>query len=97
MANLPKGPAGRHSRSGFDLRWPEAAERSLSFDGTRKYLFRLNNGASVEAVYLPEGDRRTICISTQAGCPLSAFSASRASPATSGTSGRPRSSDRSRP
>ena len=45
-------------------------ERTLSFDGTRKYLFRLDDGASVEAVYIPEDARRTICISTQAGCPL---------------------------
>jgi 23S rRNA (adenine2503-C2)-methyltransferase len=54
----------------FSLRWPEIAERSLSFDGTRKYLFRLDGEATIESVYIPEGERRTICISTQAGCPL---------------------------
>ena len=46
------------------------AERALSSDGTRKYLFRLDDGATIETVYIPEDDRRTICISTQAGCPL---------------------------
>src|SRR5262249_50032186 len=56
--------------SAFELRWPEVQERTLSFDGTRKYLFRLDDGATVEAVYIPEDTRRTICISTQAGCPL---------------------------
>jgi 23S rRNA (adenine2503-C2)-methyltransferase len=55
---------------GFELRWPEAAERALSYDGTVKYLFRLDDGASIESVYIPEVKRRTICISTQAGCPL---------------------------
>ncbi|MGE5127510.1 MAG: hypothetical protein ACM3PV_14555, partial [Betaproteobacteria bacterium] len=69
MANLPlplrAALAARHS-----LRWPEVKERALSFDGTRKYLFRLDDGASVEAVYIPEAARRTVCISTQAGCPL---------------------------
>ena len=69
MTNLPKG-----LRTALDerheVRWPEVAERALSFDGTRKYLFRLADGATIEAVYLPENDRRTICISTQAGCPL---------------------------
>ncbi len=69
MANLPK--ALRTSlASTFELRWPEVQERTLSFDGTRKYLFRLDDGATIEAVYIPEDDRRTICISTQAGCPL---------------------------
>ncbi len=54
----------------FELRWPEVAERARSVDGTVKYLFRLDAGATVEAVYIPEDKRRTICISTQAGCPL---------------------------
>ncbi len=52
------------------LRWPEVAERSLSYDGTVKYLFRLDDGATIKSVYIPEVKRRTICISTQAGCPL---------------------------
>ena len=69
MANLP-GPLRASLAEGFDLRWPAVAERALSFDGTRKYLFRLGDAATVEAVYIPEDDRRTICISTQAGCPL---------------------------
>ena len=54
----------------FVLAWPKVEARALSFDGTRKYLFRLRDGATVEAVYIPEDERRTICISTQAGCPL---------------------------
>jgi len=79
MRNLPKTLRAALAE-GFDVRWPEVAERELSFDGTRKYLFRLDGpaggeharggGATVEAVYIPEDDRRTICISTQAGCPL---------------------------
>jgi len=69
MANLPK-PLRVALAGGFALRWPEVAERALSFDGTRKYLFRLDDRATVEAVYIPEDDRRTICLSTQAGCPL---------------------------
>jgi 23S rRNA (adenine2503-C2)-methyltransferase len=69
MANLPR-PLRAALADAFELRWPEVAERTLSFDGTRKYLFRLPDGATVEAVSIPEDDRRTICISTQAGCPL---------------------------
>jgi 23S rRNA (adenine2503-C2)-methyltransferase len=54
----------------YALAWPEVAERALSYDGSRKYLFRLHDGATIEAVFIPEQRRRTICISTQAGCPL---------------------------
>jgi 23S rRNA (adenine2503-C2)-methyltransferase len=69
MANLPKAFRGALAER-FEVRWPEVQDRALSFDGTRKYLFRLDDGATIEAVYIPEDDRRTICISTQAGCPL---------------------------
>ena len=65
---------GRRTRerleAGHELRRPAVAQRQRSSDGTVKYLFRLDDGASVESVYIPEQRRRTICISTQAGCPL---------------------------
>jgi len=48
---------------------PEAAEQSS--DGTRKYLFRLDDGETVEAVRIPmEEQRATLCISTQVGCAM---------------------------
>jgi 23S rRNA (adenine2503-C2)-methyltransferase len=40
----------------------------VSSDGTKKYLYRLRSGASIESVYIPESDRATLCISSQAGC-----------------------------
>jgi 23S rRNA (adenine2503-C2)-methyltransferase len=49
---------------------PEIAERRPSSDGTCKYLFRLPDGATIEAVDIPDGDRRTFCLSSQAGCAL---------------------------
>ena len=69
MSDLPQSLRASLAAD-FELRWPEVQERTLSFDGTRKYLFRLDDGATIEAVYIPEDARRTICISTQAGCPL---------------------------
>lgn len=69
MSSLPKELRAALAQH-CELRWPRVAERALSFDGTRKYLFRLADGAGVEAVYIPEDERRTICISTQAGCAL---------------------------
>ncbi|TKJ39694.1 23S rRNA (adenine(2503)-C(2))-methyltransferase RlmN [candidate division LCP-89 bacterium B3_LCP] len=39
-------------------------------DGTIKILFRLRDGEHIESVWIPKGDHATLCISTQAGCPL---------------------------
>lgn len=39
-----------------------------SVDGTKKYLFPTLRGACVESAYIPDGDRATLCISSQAGC-----------------------------
>ncbi len=47
---------------------PEVVQQSA--DGTRKYLWRLADGEAVESVLIPSGRRRTICISSQAGCAL---------------------------
>ena len=69
MTDLTKGVREALAAT-HDLRWPEVVERGHSRDGTIKYLFRLDDGATVESVYIPEDRRRTICISTQAGCPL---------------------------
>ncbi len=39
-------------------------------DGTRKFLFAVGGGNAVEAVFIPEHERGTLCLSTQAGCAL---------------------------
>jgi 23S rRNA (adenine2503-C2)-methyltransferase len=41
-----------------------------SSDGTRKYLWRLADGEAIESVLIPSGARRTLCLSSQAGCAL---------------------------
>ncbi|HET7599755.1 MAG TPA: 23S rRNA (adenine(2503)-C(2))-methyltransferase RlmN [Gemmatimonadales bacterium] len=41
-----------------------------SADGTRKFLWRLEDGEAIESVLIPSGGRRTLCISSQAGCAL---------------------------
>ncbi len=46
----------------------DAQQRSS--DGTRKFLFRLADGQSIETVAIPDGDRMTFCISSQVGCAL---------------------------
>lgn len=47
---------------------PVAHVEQRSTDGTRKWLFDVGQNNSVEAVYIPEDDRGTLCISSQAGC-----------------------------
>jgi 23S rRNA (adenine2503-C2)-methyltransferase len=42
----------------------------LSDDGTRKFLFDVGNRNAVETVFIPEDDRGTLCVSSQAGCAL---------------------------
>lgn len=44
--------------------------RQISVDGTRKYLFRLGSGKTVETVFIPDRERGTVCVSTQVGCVL---------------------------
>jgi 23S rRNA (adenine2503-C2)-methyltransferase len=49
---------------------PVLSSRFESVDGTRRYLLGLADGRTVETVLMPEGDRDTVCISSQVGCPV---------------------------
>jgi 23S rRNA (adenine2503-C2)-methyltransferase len=62
-AVLRRELAGSHS-----VGLPEIARLYESVDGTRRYLLRLADGRTVETVVMPEGERDTICISSQVGC-----------------------------
>jgi 23S rRNA (adenine2503-C2)-methyltransferase len=46
----------------------EAEQIETSRDGSRKYLFRLNDGKRIESVLIPEKDHYTLCVSSQVGC-----------------------------
>jgi 23S rRNA (adenine2503-C2)-methyltransferase len=54
--------------SRFDLASLSLLRQELSADGTRKFLFKLEDGHTVESVLIPEEDRQTLCISSQVGC-----------------------------
>ncbi|MBI4740569.1 MAG: 23S rRNA (adenine(2503)-C(2))-methyltransferase RlmN [Betaproteobacteria bacterium] len=49
---------------------PPIISDRLSDDGTRKFLFDVGGGNAVESVFIPEENRGTLCVSTQAGCAL---------------------------
>jgi 23S rRNA (adenine2503-C2)-methyltransferase len=52
------------------VRPPLPVRDSVSADGTRKWLLDVGNGNAVETVFIPETNRGTLCISSQAGCAL---------------------------
>jgi 23S rRNA (adenine2503-C2)-methyltransferase len=54
----------------FEVGLPVIERQFASLDGTIRYLLRLSDGQTVEAVLMPEEGRDTICISTQVGCPV---------------------------
>lgn len=54
----------------YKIGLPEEAARYDSVDGTRRYLLRLEDQRTVETVLMPEGERNTLCISSQVGCPV---------------------------
>jgi 23S rRNA (adenine2503-C2)-methyltransferase len=61
-------------RAALDDAFPLArlvlATRQTSQDGTEKFLWNLADGEAIESVLIPEGKRRTLCVSSQAGCAL---------------------------
>ena len=65
-------PAALRARlaEAFVLPRLELATHQRSADGTQKFLFRLADGQAIETVAIPDGDRLTFCISSQAGCAL---------------------------
>lgn len=69
MTDLSKDLRARLAQR-FEIRLPEVATRHRSADGTEKLLLRLADGATIEAVDIPDGRRRTLCVSSQAGCAL---------------------------
>ncbi|MGO3346034.1 MAG: 23S rRNA (adenine(2503)-C(2))-methyltransferase RlmN [Marinomonas sp.] len=55
-----------------EIRAPEVVSQNISSDGTRKWIIRTEGGKNdcVETVLIPDGDRATLCVSSQVGCSL---------------------------
>src|SRR5713226_4614756 len=67
MSDLPKDfRAALAARVSVEL--PEVERRTPSQDGSQKLVLRYGDGARVQAVLMPDGDRLTLCLSTQVGC-----------------------------
>jgi 23S rRNA (adenine2503-C2)-methyltransferase len=67
MSDLPKDlRAALAARAAVHL--PEVERRTPSQDGSQKLVLRYEDGARVQAVLMPDGERLTLCVSTQVGC-----------------------------
>lgn len=53
-----------------EIKAPNILFQKDSQDGTRKWLMEVTGGSSVETVFIPDGDRGTLCVSSQVGCSL---------------------------
>ena len=69
MTNLGKALRDRLSQTA-EITPPIIDSQQDSADGTRKWAIKVEGGALVEAVLIPEGDRATLCVSSQVGCSL---------------------------
>jgi 23S rRNA (adenine2503-C2)-methyltransferase len=67
MTNLP-GELRQRLAQHFSIADPEVVDSTSSGDGARKFLFALDDGATVEGVAMPDGRKLTLCLSSQTGC-----------------------------
>ncbi len=70
MTNLSLAARERLREEGWTVGRIEPCDVQVSSDGTKKYLFPTLGGGAIEAVYIPDGDRATLCVSSQAGCKM---------------------------
>ena len=69
MSNIAKS-ARAQLRETTAVIMPVVIRDTTAADGTRKWLLDMGNGNAVDAVFIPEDDRGTLCVSSQAGCAL---------------------------
>jgi 23S rRNA (adenine2503-C2)-methyltransferase len=69
MTNIGKALRARLQEVA-EIRPPEIVSQQDSSDGTRKWAIRVDGGGLVEAVLIPDGQRGTLCVSSQVGCSL---------------------------
>ena len=67
MTDLAKSLRGKLEGCA-EVKAPKVLKDHLSADGTRKWLLDVGEGNAIETVYIPEDNRGTLCVSTQAGC-----------------------------
>jgi 23S rRNA (adenine2503-C2)-methyltransferase len=69
MSDISKGLRARLEERFYVYR-PAISRHQTSIDGTQKWLLRMEDGAEIECVHIPEKERGTLCVSSQVGCTL---------------------------
>ncbi len=69
MTNMSK-PLRALLAERFRMDRPEIVKHQISEDGTQKWLLRYDDGNEAETVFIPDGERGTLCVSSQVGCTL---------------------------
>ena len=69
MTNVSKAMRGKLAEK-YEIGLMPYADVQESRDGTKKYLFPASCGGYVETVFIPEGQRATVCVSSQVGCKM---------------------------
>ena len=69
MTNLSK-TARQQLKEKFEVGVSGHSSVSVSSDGTKKYLFPVKDDRFIESAYIPDGDRATLCVSSQVGCKM---------------------------
>ncbi len=69
MTDLPKA-FRRRLQEETEILMPEIVFEQPSLDGTTKWVLELQDGQRIETVHIPDGDRSTLCVSSQVGCAL---------------------------
>ncbi len=69
MSNMSKALRERLKQVA-EIRAPEVVLDQGSKDGTHKWVLRMDRGNNIETVFIPDGERGTLCVSSQVGCAL---------------------------
>lgn len=69
MSNVSKALRAKLEKVA-EIRPPEVVYKEFSNDGTRKWVLKVGENSMVETVLIPDGDRKTLCVSSQVGCAL---------------------------
>lgn len=72
MANISKKNK-EWLAANYEIGREAPSKQSKSSDGTVKYLFNIGKGNAIESVYIPDRDRATLCVSSQAGCKMNCY------------------------
>lgn len=70
MQNLSKDARTRLKSAGYEIGCTRPVDEQRSVDGTVEYLYATSKGDFIETVYIPDGERATLCVSSQVGCKM---------------------------